>query len=96
MHNSPVRETHHSNFGVGALSQVKMVTMEEVLFRETNNLFGRAYVEALSASAARLKRRTRTKIDCPRNRKALTRGALQPLREALTLLGEDDPEFLDG
>jgi hypothetical protein len=23
----------------------------------------------------------------------LTRGALQPLREALTLLGEDDPEF---
>ena len=26
----------------------------------------------------------------------LTRGALQPLREALTLLGEDDPEFSMG
>ena len=44
MHNSIARETLHSNFGVSALSQLKMGIMEEVLFRETNNLFAHAYV----------------------------------------------------
>jgi hypothetical protein len=42
MHNSPAHETLHSNFGVSALSHLRMAIMEEVLFRETNNLF--AYV----------------------------------------------------